>query len=87
MDTVILGLCVCKIFLDMPIFLMILSDMELNIEKIEQEMDRLGITKADLAREWNVTRQAIDYYFKQKPIKAAERFGKFFSISPKDLIV
>ncbi len=65
---------------------MILRGMELNIEKIEQEMERLGITKADLAREWKVTRQAIDYYFQNKPIKAAERFGKLFNITPKDLI-
>lgn len=61
--------------------------MELNIKKIEQEMERLGISKADLAREWSVTRQAIDYYFQTKPIKAAEKFGKFFKLSPKDLIV
>lgn len=61
--------------------------MELNIKKIEQEMERLGITKADLARHWVITRQAVDYYFQHKPIKAAEKFGKFFNISPKDLIV
>ena len=60
--------------------------MELNIDKIKQEMERLGITRADLAKEWNISRQAVAYYFKDKPIKAAVKFGKFFNITPKDLI-
>ena len=57
-----------------------------DIMLIEQEMERLCITKSELARKWNITRQAVDYYFQKKPIKAAEKFGRFFNITPKDLI-
>ena len=60
--------------------------MELNIEKIEEEMVRTETTKADLARFWGITRQAVDYYWTNRPIKMAERFGLFFKISPKDFI-
>lgn len=62
--------------------------MELNIKKIKFEMNRLGIeTQAELARQMGTSRQLIFKYFQDKPIKAAEKFGKFFKISPKDLIV
>lgn len=60
--------------------------MELNIKKIEKEMKRLKLTKAGLARELGISRQAVEYYFKSRPISKAEMFGRFFNISPKDFI-
>ena len=61
--------------------------MKLNIQKIKLEMKRSNIlSQAELARQMKVDRQLIFYYFKEKPIKAAERFGRFFRSSPKDFI-
>ena len=60
--------------------------MELNTKKIEQEMARLGLNKNRLAKKMGITRQAVNYYFKEKPISMAERFGKFFKINPRDFI-
>ena len=61
--------------------------MHLNINTIKSEMVRLGIeTPTELARQMGMSRQLMFKYFKDKPIKAAEKFGKFFNITPKDLI-
>lgn len=62
--------------------------MKLNIKKIRAEMKRLGVeTPTELARQMGMSRQLMFKYFKDKPIKAAEKFGKFFNITPKDLIL
>ena len=56
--------------------------MNLNVKKIKQEMERLGIeTPAELARKMGMSRQLMFKYFKDKPIKPAERFGRFFNIT------
>lgn len=61
--------------------------MELNLQKIKLEMNRLGIeTKADLARRMKTSKQLIQYYFDTKTIKAAAAFGKFFKVNPRDFI-
>ncbi len=60
--------------------------LKLNIDKIKQEMDRLGLTQSDVARMLGMSRQAVFYDFKIKPISAAEKYGKLFNLPPKDLI-
>uniref|UniRef100_A0A6M3XSL3 Uncharacterized protein n=1 Tax=viral metagenome TaxID=1070528 RepID=A0A6M3XSL3_9ZZZZ len=61
--------------------------MELNLQKIKLEMERSGIeTKAALARKMKIDKQLIQYYFKTKTIKAAEKFGKFFKINSMEFI-
>ena len=50
-------------------------------------MERLGLSKAEIARKLGVTRQAVNYYFRFRPIGAAVKFAKLFNLNPKDLIV
>jgi len=62
--------------------------MELNIEKIKNELRRLGWSYDDLARAAGLnSRQLVHYYMRSKSIGGAEIFGKVFGIDPKDLIV
>jgi len=60
--------------------------MELNIEKIDQELRRIGKNRSWLAEQFNISRAAISYTMKRKPISQAERIGKLLGIEPRDLI-
>lgn len=60
--------------------------MELNTDKILQELERLGKTKTWLAEQIGVYPSWITHIFKDKPITQAERIGKVLGIEPRDLI-
>ena len=61
--------------------------LKLNTQKIKTEMDRVGISEAQLADKWGVSRQAVWDFFNRRPITQADRFAKEFGLDPKDLIV
>ena len=61
--------------------------MELNIEKIQKELDRLERPRKWLAGQIGVDRQLVDYWFKHRTIKAADRIAKALGYDPKDLIL
>ena len=60
--------------------------MELNTQKIEDELKRIGKSHSWLAKKMGIARQYVSYIFKTKPITQAERIAEVFGIDPKDLI-
>ena len=63
--------------------------MKLNIEKINQEMARLGINQNQLAQQMGISRQLLDYYLhtQSKGLRAMERLAAHFKIDPRDLLI
>lgn len=61
--------------------------LTLNVEKIEIERSRLGITKTELAQRMGFSKQRLDYILKNKLIIHAYSFGKVFCLDGKDLIL
>jgi len=60
--------------------------MELNVEKIDNEIKRMGVTRAWIAYQLKVSPQLVYYWLKTKSLKGAEPIAKLFKIAPKDLI-
>jgi plasmid maintenance system antidote protein VapI len=66
--------------------------MELNINKIEREMKRLGWRPIDFARELNVSRQRVSFILNRAEwnttvtLKTIEKIAAVFGMDPKDLI-
>jgi len=60
--------------------------MELNTDKINNELNRLGKTINWLANEAGRSRQIVYYWVKTKSLKGAEPIGKVLDIEPRDLI-
>lgn len=61
--------------------------MELNTDKIDKELKRLGKNRSWLAKECKITRAAISYIMNKKPITQADRIAKLLGIDPRDLII
>ena len=59
---------------------------ELNIKKIQSELDRIGATWTWLAAECGRTQPITVYWKRVKPIKAAARIAAVFGLDAKDLI-
>ena len=64
-----------------------MKKLQLNVDKIQNELDRIGRNRTWLAKKLNTTRQNITYMLSNNSIKAAERIGHALNISPKDLIL
>jgi hypothetical protein len=60
--------------------------MELNTEKIETELKRIGKNKKWLAKKMGVYPSMITYIFHNKPITQAERIAKALNLNARDLI-
>lgn len=60
--------------------------LKLNMKLINEEMQKAGITQADIARKWKVTPQAVNQIFKRKPITFADSFAKLLKLDAKSLI-
>ena len=60
--------------------------MELNTQKVENELKRIGKSHSWLAKKMGIARQYVSYIFKTKPITQAERIAKALNLDPKDLI-
>jgi len=63
------------------------SALQLDVDMVKRIMRTAGIeTISELAAKMEISRQGIYYYFRTKTIKAAQAFGRFFKLDPKDLI-
>ncbi len=60
--------------------------MELNIEKINTELKRIGKSKYWLAKQLELPIQNIMYWINSKSLRGAEPIGKVLQINPRDLI-
>jgi transcriptional regulator with XRE-family HTH domain len=61
--------------------------MKINTEKIKDELRRLGITQAELARTLGESRQALHYQVKSgRSFPIIERIAKALNIPERDLI-
>ena len=65
--------------------------MKLNIQKILNEMDRLGWNQKRLAERMDVKRGRVSYILKQRPenmtLKTVQRFADALACDPKDLLI
>ncbi|MDP2645905.1 MAG: hypothetical protein Q8P24_13275 [Desulfobacterales bacterium] len=61
--------------------------MELNIEKIDAELERVGKSWYWLSKELGTSWQRVRYWKQFKSIAGAEPIAKLFKINPKDLLV
>lgn len=64
--------------------------MKLNIEKIEKERQRLGLSNEDVANLLGITRQGW-YDFISRPenktLVGVAKVAKIFDLDPKDLLI
>jgi len=63
-----------------------MKKLQLNVDKIKKELDRIGENQTWLAEQLNTTRQNIAYMLSNNSIRSAERIGHVLNIEPKDLI-
>jgi len=75
-----------KIFLDFAGELKYTFYMELNIEKIDNELNRIGKTWWWVSRELKTDWNKVKYWKKTRCLRGAEPIAKIFGIEPKDLI-
>jgi len=60
--------------------------MELNIEKIDNELKRIDKSWFWISKELDTSWQRVRYWKETKTIKGAEPIGKALNINPRDLI-
>lgn len=60
--------------------------MELNIEKINMELSRIGKTWWWISKELGTDWQKVRYWKDRKSLAGAEPIAKIFALDPKDLI-
>jgi hypothetical protein len=60
--------------------------MELNTQKIKNELKRVKQNQTWLANKMNVSRQLLSYMILSKKITHAERIAKALNLDPRDLI-
>ena len=61
--------------------------MELNTNKIKNELKRVKQNQTWLASKMNVSRQLLSYMILSKKITHAERIAKALNLNPRDLII
>ncbi|MDZ4240625.1 MAG: hypothetical protein U1D31_00620 [Patescibacteria group bacterium] len=61
--------------------------MELNIDKIDAELERVGKSWYWLSKELGFSWQRVRYWKQVKSIAGAEPIAQLFKINPKDLLV
>ena len=62
--------------------------MELNIDKIQRELDRLGWSKYILAQKMNVNKETIYSIFRRNSTKIStiNQIAEILDVDPKDLL-
>ena len=60
--------------------------MELNVEKIRNELKRIGKGPTWLALKCVVHKRTVFYWFDSRTIKAADRIAEVLDMEGKDLI-
>lgn len=65
------------------------SAMQLNIEKIDQELKRRGWNRNRYAKALGISRSLLSYYMCHdiKKLIVAEKLAKPLNLNPKDLII
>lgn len=63
------------------------ENMQLNTQKIINELKRIGKSKGWLAKKIGKSNATVSYILKSKKITHAERIGGALGIEPKDLIL
>jgi ribosome-binding protein aMBF1 (putative translation factor) len=63
--------------------------MKLNIKKINQELERLGWTRTEYAKQLKISKQLLTYHLRHyvKSISVVEKLAKPLNIDPKDLLI
>jgi len=63
--------------------------MELNIEKIDRELKRLGLSKYILAQKMGINKETIYSIFRRKSTKIStiNQIAKILDVDPKDLLI
>ena len=63
--------------------------MEINIQKLEKEMARTGLKKAELAKAMGMYYQNLDYILRTRRTKldTIQKMADFFEIDAKDLLI
>jgi len=59
---------------------------KLNVNKVEREIERLGICKAELARRIGISRQLLYYTLKKQQVFHIYKMAELFDMDPKDLL-
>ena len=60
--------------------------MKLNVEKIINELKRIGKSQKWLADQSGTSQQLVNYWIRSASLKGAEPIGKALQINPRDLI-
>lgn len=60
--------------------------MELNVEKINIELKRIGQSWYWLSKELGTSWQRVRYWKNSRSLRGAEPIGKILDIEPRDLI-
>ena len=63
--------------------------MELNIEKIDRELKRLGLSKYTLAQKMGINKETIYSIFRRKSTKIStiNEIAKILDVDPRDLLI
>ncbi len=61
--------------------------LKLNTNKIRNEMERKGISVADIAGRLDKTPAAIYDILKRRPVSQADRFAEILELDARDLVV
>lgn len=60
--------------------------MELNVEKVKQELERIGKNQSDLAEMMDVSRALVSYWFTSRKISHVQKIADVLGFDGKDLI-
>ena len=65
-----------------------IGTMQLNLQKINRELERLGWNKVEYARRLKISKQLLHYYLSPniRGIKTAEKLAEPLNLDPKDLL-
>jgi ribosome-binding protein aMBF1 (putative translation factor) len=63
-----------------------MEPLELKSDKVKMELDRLGWSERDLAKEIGTSQALVNYWIKQKSVSGAHRIAEALGIDKKDLV-
>jgi hypothetical protein len=63
-----------------------MDKLQLNTDKIQKELDRIGKNRAWLATQMGNTQAMVNYLFDKKPLSLAPKLARIFNMDAKDLI-
>ena len=74
--------------LTFPKYLFKIPSMEINIEKIERERERMRIDRKQLAKALGMHYQGLDYIYEKRStrLETIQKIADFFGLEGKDLL-